>query len=140
MRVVLDTNVILRAVSPESAFAGILDELYEGRFALLTTSEILLEYEEKFVLFYGREVATFFLDFLLLLPNVTEVTPHYKFNFIVADMDDNKFVDCAFAGNAHFIVTDDKHFNSLAKIKFPKIKVIKAINFLEIIVAKYPTR
>lgn len=38
--------------------------------------------------------------------------------------DDNKFSDCAFAGNVHYLVTNDKHFNVLSSIPFPKINVI----------------
>ena len=53
---------------------------------------------------------------------------------IVSDPDDNKFVDCAFKANAHFIVTQDHHFDILKKIDFPKIDIINIddlINLLE---------
>ena len=46
------------------------------------------------------------------------------------DPDDNKFVDCAFSGNALFIVSDDKHFNILKEIGFPKISVMKVDDFM----------
>jgi uncharacterized protein len=50
-------------------------------------------------------------------------------NLISADPDDNKFVDCAFAANAHYIVTNDKHFNILKLIPFPKIALLKIQEF-----------
>ena len=56
--------------------------------------------------------------------------PYFQLMLIEADLDDNKFVDCAFASNAHFIVTDDKHFNVLKTTDFPKIPVISAEDFL----------
>lgn len=50
---------------------------------------------------------------------------------IQADPDDNKFVDCAFAANATYIVSNDRHFDVLSKIDFPKIQVLKLIEFLQ---------
>ncbi len=40
------------------------------------------------------------------------------------DPDDNKFVDCAIFANADFIVSDDKHFNELGSVEFPKVLVV----------------
>lgn len=48
-------------------------------------------------------------------------------------MDDNKFVDGAIAGNAQFIVTDDKHYNVLKDIPFPLVKVIKTEAFRDMV-------
>ena len=48
----------------------------------------------------------------------------YRFHLIEADPDDDKFVDCAVACNAKFVVTDDNHFDVLKKMDFPKIDVI----------------
>jgi len=48
---------------------------------------------------------------LLELPNVRLATSYFNLNIITADPDDNKFVDCAFASNADYIVTNDSDFN-----------------------------
>ncbi|MBU6341467.1 MAG: PIN domain-containing protein [Bacteroidetes bacterium] len=45
------------------------------------------------------------------------------------DPDDNKFVDCAIAGQAKYIVTEDRHFNILKKIPFPKVLVLNTDAF-----------
>lgn len=66
---------------------------------------------------------------LLVLPNVQQVTVYYKWNLIVADSDDNKFVDCAVGFNANGIVTQDKHFNVLKTIDFPKINLLSVNEF-----------
>lgn len=133
MRVVLDTNVILRAISSKSEYTILLDEVYLQTYSLVVSTEILLEYEEKITEFYGKNIAKDFLDFLIILPNVEKVDAFFQLNIIQADPDDNKFVDCAFVGNAHYIVTDDKHFNILKSINFPKISVITAENFKQIL-------
>ena len=51
------------------------------------------------------------------------VNPYYHFKLIVADPDDNKFVDCAVAANAKFIVTEDSHYDVLRDIDFPKVDI-----------------
>ena len=54
---------------------------------------------------------------------------HYRWNLITKDPDDNKFVDCAFFANADFIVSDDKHFNELGSVEFPKVLVVRLDDF-----------
>lgn len=133
MKVVLDTNIVLRAISSKSEYAILLDELYLQTFSIVVSTDILLEYEEKITQFFGKNSAEDFLNLLLLLPNVEKVETFFQLNIIKADPDDNKFVDCAFAGNVHYIVTDDKHFNILKEIDFPSIPVISAATFKKII-------
>lgn len=57
-------------------------------------------------------------------PSTIFVTAYYHFNLIVADPDDNKFVDCAVASNAKYVVTEDSHFNILKEIDFPKVEIV----------------
>jgi putative PIN family toxin of toxin-antitoxin system len=129
LRAVLDTNVVLRAISSKSNLADLLDKLYQEAYEIVVSNEILSEYEEKITQFYGFLTAKTFLDFLIILPNTRRIEPYFRLNLIISDIDDNKFVDCAFSSNAHYIVTDDKHFKVLQKIKFPNIPIIKAEDF-----------
>jgi len=70
---------------------------------------------------------------LLLLPNVKYVNVFFHWNLIEADPDDNKFVDCAMFANANYIVTEDKHFNVVKSIDFPKVNVINIEYFRKLI-------
>ena len=54
---------------------------------------------------------------------------YYSWNLIEADSDDNKFADCAVSANATGIVTQDKHFNILRSIDYPKITLISIADF-----------
>lgn len=63
--------------------------------------------------------------------NVLCIDPHFHWNLITADPDDNKFVDCAFAANATYIVSDDSHFDELRNITFPELLVLKLKEFIE---------
>ena len=54
---------------------------------------------------------------------------HDSYSWITADEDDNKFVDCAIAANAEYIVTEDHHFNELKNISFPSVAIINLKDF-----------
>jgi putative PIN family toxin of toxin-antitoxin system len=133
LKVVLDTNAILRSISRRSAFSGILDKLYDGDYELWVTNDILLEYEEKITDIFSKETAELIIGALSLLPNVKKAEIHYHLFLIDVDKDDNKFSDCAFAGNVHYLVTNDKHFNVLSSIPFPSINVISLETFKSIL-------
>jgi predicted nucleic acid-binding protein len=59
---------------------------------------------------------------------------YYNLNLITADTDDNKFVDCAFAANADYIITNDSHFNVLKTIDFPSIPTLRLEEFKTLLI------
>ncbi|MCP4400555.1 MAG: putative toxin-antitoxin system toxin component, PIN family, partial [bacterium] len=91
------------------------------RFTLLISHDILTEYEEIIGNKTTPQIATNIVEMLLSLSNVKKTDIFFKWHLIEADPDDNKFIDCAIAGNADFLVTNDRHFDILAQIDFPKI-------------------
>jgi predicted nucleic acid-binding protein len=81
----------------------------------------------------GAKYASLVLEIITSSPYTLFVTPYYHFNLIVADPDDNKFVDCAITAGATFIVSNDRHFNELQQYDFPKVAVRTLPEFLEIV-------
>lgn len=79
----------------------------------------------------GVNVARYVVYTILERNNTLQINPYYKWELITRDPDDNKFVDCAISANARFIVTEDKHFDVLKTIDFPKIDVIGIDDFLK---------
>jgi predicted nucleic acid-binding protein len=77
------------------------------------SNPILLEYQEILRELHCKENCGRLLDFLIISPFVIPVDPTFRFNLISADPDDNKFVDCAIAANADYIVTSDHHYDIL---------------------------
>ena len=77
------------------------------------------------------QIARYVIYTIMERKNVKLISPSYKWNLITADPDDNKFVDCAIAANAKFIVTEDHHFNVLKEIDFPSVDVINIDDFLK---------
>ncbi|NDC43110.1 MAG: putative toxin-antitoxin system toxin component, PIN family [Chitinophagia bacterium] len=133
LRIVLDTNCLLQSISRRSSNAIVIDKLLEGKYDLYLTNEIQLEYEEKMTEIFSIETAELILGALALTENVHKIDVHFQLNLISADADDNKFVDCAFAGNVHYLVSNDKHYDILKSIRFPIITVVNLDTFKTIL-------
>lgn len=131
-KIILDTNVFLVSISSKSKLHWIFKNLIEGKYILCLTTDILLEYaeiiEQKMSLLASENA----LNTLENLSNIEFITSYYKFN-LLKDWDDNKFVDCAIASNADYIVTHDADFNVLKSIHFPRISIITTLEFNEIL-------
>lgn len=91
---------------------------------MCVTNEILEEYAEVIERMTDHEFAELAVDVIINNPYTEFITPYFKFNLIKEDPDDNKFVDCAVAGNAKFIVSEDRHYGVLKTIDFPKVEII----------------
>ncbi|MCB0266232.1 MAG: putative toxin-antitoxin system toxin component, PIN family [Calditrichaeota bacterium] len=133
MRVVLDTNVLLVSIPTKSMYRIIFNALIDGTIELALSNDILTEYHEIIAEKTNGVIAQNIGQLLVHLPNVFKTEIHYKWHLIKKDADDNKFVDCAIAGNADYLVTNDRHFRILSEIDFPKITVISINEFVEIL-------
>ena len=131
---VLDTNSLIMSLSFRNEYSLIWNSFVSGKYTLCVTNEIMEEYEEVIARNINSKVARLVISYILLLPNVRFVDPHYSFGLIQADFDDNKFVDCAIVANARCIVTQDHHFDVLKNIDFPKVDVIGIDDFLNLLV------
>ena len=129
LKIVLDTNALISMLSRRLNFTNIFKALTKGKYELYITNDILLEYDEKINQFFDKEIVLNLLEVFDLLPNIHKIDIYYHMNLINIDPSDNKFVDCAFACNADYIVTNDKHFNILKNVKYPKISIISIEKF-----------
>ncbi len=129
-RVVIDTNVLLVCISSLSTIHELFTAIGRGDIELCVTNEIISEYLEVFSIHRGSEKATEIVDLILDAPCIVMTVVYYRWNLISKDPDDNKFVDCAIAAGADYIITEDKHFNVLSSIEFPKIQVISSSDFI----------
>ena len=133
LRVVLDTNILMVSFLPHHKHFWLYEALENGRFTLLLSNEILEEYYEKIAERYNTDIADMITFALPNLKNAVKISPTYRFLLIKADPDDDKFVDCAVAGNADFIVTHGGHFNVLKTIAFPIVETVTIEEFKEIL-------
>ena len=130
-RLVLDTNSLIQCISRRSKYHELWLSLLDGRNLLCVTTDILQEYAEILERKTNATFAELALDVITNNPYTHFITPYFHFNLIAADPDDDKFVDCAVAGNAKFIVTEDSHYDVLRNIDFPKVDIIKLDDIIQ---------
>ncbi|MCU0389462.1 MAG: putative toxin-antitoxin system toxin component, PIN family [Chitinophagaceae bacterium] len=133
MKVVLDTNVLLVILPNNSKYHNVFQALRQRRYSICFTTDILLEYEEVFSYRYSQNSLVEMFAELVGTQKGEFITTSFRFNLIEADPDDNKFVDCAIAADADFIITNDRHFNILGTIPFPKVETLTLQEFQNIL-------
>lgn len=134
MNIVLDSNVVLQVAFTRKPLRVVWDKLLAGAYTLCVTEDILYEYQEKVIdCFHNEQLANLLINTLLNCTSVKRVETYFRYNLIQADEDDNKFVDCALACNAKYIVTEDAHFNILKEMDFPKVDVASLEEFISIV-------
>ena len=132
MKVVLDTNVIVSSfLSPTGTPAKIIDAWQKQKFDLLISENILKEYQKalnykhiqtisKMAINDVEEIISDFRQFSQL------VTPKEPINVIKRDPSDNKFLECAQEGNAHYIISGDIHLLEIENFEGIQILTPKA--------------
>ena len=135
--IVIDTNSLIISISSRSGYHKIWQSFLAGDYTLCISNEILEEYAEVIGRNINVNAARYIIYAIMERNNVRQIVPTYKWNLIVADPDDNKFVDCAIAANARFIVTENHHFNVLKEIPFPSVPVVSIDEFLKELESKY---
>jgi len=129
----MDCNIIVMSLTSKSPYHLIFQSMIKGKFEIAINREILLEYEEIIQLKYGLRTAGSFITLLKELPNVHFINTYYKWLLIDPDPEDNKYVDCAIAAGASYLVTKDRHFSILSTIPFPKLPVLSIDRFMEML-------
>jgi putative PIN family toxin of toxin-antitoxin system len=133
LKLVIDTNVLLVSISRHSQWHWLYKYILDKKGEIFITTQILQEYEEKISQHLSQEAAEAVTRTLIELSNVFLITTYFNLRLITADEDDNKFVDCAFAANADYIISNDRHFDILNQIPFPSIKVVRLEDFQSIL-------
>lgn len=128
--VVIDTNCLLQIISRKSPYRPIWDAFIAGCYDLCVTNEILDEYQEILEQQITPTVAENVVMLILNQQNVRLIDPHFRMCIISADPDDNKFVDCAFAAGADYLVSEDSHFKVLLQTPFPQLNLVTLDEFL----------
>jgi uncharacterized protein len=121
MRVVLDANIFVSAlISDKGNPTRIIDRWLAGEFDLLVSRPIIDEILK--VTGYERiqnkyaKVRENRLEFVALVEeNGIWAEPSQTIDIVSADESDNRYIECAIAGNAHYIVSGDQHLLELGE-------------------------
>ena len=119
MRVVLDANITVSAlISEKGNPARIINEWLEGTIEIVISGPIVDEIlrvtnYERIQKKYAK-VRENRLEFVRLLSEqCIWVEATERLDIVKADESDNRYVECAVAGSAHYIVTRDEHLLEL---------------------------
>lgn len=129
-RIVLDTNCLIAILSRKGNYFPVWQGLHQGKYILCVSNDILEEYEEILSQKTNPIIASNVIQVIINSPFVEFVNTYFHFHLIEQDKDDNKFVDCAIAANAQYIVSEDAHFKHLKHIPFPTVNVIRLAEFM----------
>ena len=131
MIVCIDTNTLIQGRNPRHRCFLILEAIVFGRISWAVSNRILMEYQEVVSRTSGLGA---WLDLARLIElieltsgSLVRISPHFQFNVISADPDDNAFTDCAIAANADFIIAEDAHFLPLANAGYRPQPVTPAV-------------
>lgn len=133
-KVVLDTNVIVSGTFWAGSSSKIFEIIDKKMLILILSEEILKEYER---VIKSEEIMEKVENHNLIISKIVQrviansevIEPKEKYEIIKDDPDDNKFIDCAVAGKADFIISQDKHLLTLKEFK--GIKIVTPKEFLE---------
>jgi len=119
MKVVLDANVVVSAyLIPGRTAAQILNRWRVGAFDLLVSEDILAEYHRVLLHRTVRTRHTLSPDAIAsdmhtIRQESTVVEPAETMHVLPADPTDEKYIECAVAGEADYIVSGDAHLLNL---------------------------
>ncbi len=132
IKAVLDTNILISATIARGNEFEILGRARDGEYGLILSPDILEEFEKvvsraRFGL--TKDIIKKIINSIIVIAEIAE--PKEKLKVITDDPEDNKFLECALAGPADYIVSGDGHLLNLREFK--GIKIVKSKRFLEIL-------
>jgi uncharacterized protein len=127
----LDTNTVISALLFSGTAARLVPLWQSRRITVLISREILTEYLR--VLAYPKfQLSEQEIRLLIeeeLLPFVETIRVRRRLAVVRRDPDDDKFLECAMAGRAQFLVTGDRDLRELGS--FRRTTILSAGEFLE---------
>ena len=107
------------------------DSFLRNKYTLCVSNEILLEYEEKFLQFWGEDVTHNLLGTLLTSENTQLHDIFFNFRLVEGDLDDNKFTDTYLSASADILVTNDSKVLAVSNKPFPNLTVMTIQQFMK---------
>jgi uncharacterized protein len=132
MRLVIDTNVLVSAVVRGGEPKKVIDFVIDSDCLWLVSLEILMEYKSvlsrsKFKL--SKDLLQSWFEDFDLATYLIEVDINIDFP---RDQKDAKFLNCAIAGQADFLITGDRDFEEVENLG--KTKIISVSKFKSLVI------
>jgi uncharacterized protein len=131
VRVVFDTNVYISAIlNSRKSREALVESFASEKIQVLISEPILTEIEKVLTLKFHRTHKDIVRILIEIRQNTIIVSPNLKFSVIKNDETDNRILECAIAGNAHYIVSGDRH-HLLPLIEYQGIMILAPADFLK---------
>jgi len=134
MKVVIDTNVVVSAnLSDQGPSAAILDLAANRVILMFISPPVLTEYEAVLRRSSLKIDPSRIASSLAVIRNTSRLVRPTRRLAEAADEPDNRFLECAAAAGADFIITGNaKHFPQ----RFENIRIVTPRDFLDLITAE----
>ncbi|MBI5047540.1 MAG: putative toxin-antitoxin system toxin component, PIN family [Deltaproteobacteria bacterium] len=132
MKVVIDTNVLVSSFqNPDGNPKKIIDMWKRGDFIFCISEAILLEYIEVLDrMNIPKQKIKEMAELFKMRAYVEIISDTIRIDIIKDDPNDNKFIECAVAANAQYIISGDKHLKALKE--YGNIKILSPSEFLNL--------
>lgn len=133
IKIVLDTNILISSLLFKGELAGVVDLWKKGKIIPIFSRDTFDEF--KSVLEYPKfslttqEMKVIIEEEVLPFFEVIEVTD--KIKGVCSDTDDDKFIACAVAASADFLVTGDRNLLDIGRYK--SVKILSASELLRML-------
>jgi uncharacterized protein len=128
-KVVIDVNVFISAFGWGGTPFKVIELLEKGEIRNCISEEILNELCRAVnypKLAFPHELQTNIIEFIVVYSDIFVIKKHIE---VALDPDDNKFIECAIAAGAKYIITGDKDLLSMKQYK--SIKIVTPVAFLQ---------
>ena len=130
MRVILDTNVFISGIFFSGPPYKVLRAGQDKKFRIVASPAILEEYQRVAETLSSQYPGVDIQQIIdLLISHADLVVPERLKGPICEDPLDDKFLECAIAGKAEFIISGDKHLLKVSA--YQRIKIISPRQFME---------
>lgn len=129
VKIVLDTNVLVSGIFWSGIPFKILEYWMQNKFELIVSREILNEYQRTLGKISKGKNDTLVDHWMLLIAEHSNIINTKRRFRLSADPDDDKFIECAVAGSAKYIVSGDSHLLGIGTVL--DIPIITPSEFLK---------
>ena len=116
MKAVIDTNVLISGVFWSGTPARILEHWSQGSFEMAVSEPILQEYRRVLVEISAGRRHDLVQRWLLHIARYAQVVSIDAHVHLSVDPDDDKFIECALASKAQYVVSGDRHLLTLNRV------------------------
>lgn len=113
LEVVIDTNVLVSAITGGRTTKGVYEDLRKGKFTIVLSEPLLGELLEVFSRPEFETEHSDFEDFIAFIHTYSKIIKADQKVNICRDPEDNMIIECAIAGKVKYIVTGDKDLLAL---------------------------